>query len=106
MRRIGKLRPVQDESLAEFREAIHEHSSDRHVVAKMLKDAHLFEAALATDLRIASLDTNAHDHFGRLAATYDPLRPIIWVDPDTEGEKAVEWLEDGAPAKPSRRLRR
>src|SRR5216684_8811535 len=32
MERIGKLRRVQDESLAELREAIREHSKDRYVV--------------------------------------------------------------------------
>jgi len=71
----------------------------------MLKDAHLYEAALATDLRIASWDENSHGHFRRLAATFDPLQRILWVNPVTEGERAVEWLESGAPAQRSRRLK-
>jgi hypothetical protein len=99
------LRVRDDESLTELCNAIREHSKDPNLVEKMLKDAHLFEAALATDLRIVSWDTNAHDHFGRLAATHDRLRSILWADPVTEGEKAVEWLESGAPAERSRRLK-
>jgi hypothetical protein len=106
MRKLRKLRPVREETLEELREAIEEHSKDRNVVNWMLKDAHLFEAALATDLRIASGDENARGHFTRLAATFAPLRQIMWVNPVTEGEKAVKWLEGGAPAKRSRQLKR
>jgi hypothetical protein len=105
MRSIGKLRPVRDESVQELREAIQEHSTDSNVVEKMLKDAHLFEAALATDMRVASCDENARGHFSRLAAGFHLLRPIMWVNPITEGELAVDWLEQGAPSKPSRRLK-
>lgn len=106
MMKLKKLRPVTDEESAELREAIEEHSNNAHDVKKMLKDAHLFEAALATDRRIASLDENAHDHFKRLAATFDRLKPIQWVNPVEEGEQAIEWLKDGAPSRPSRRLKR
>ncbi len=72
----------------------------------MLKDAHLIEAALATDSRIASLDETVRGHFSRLAASFAPLRRIMWVNPVTEGEKAVEWLEAGAKAERARRLKR
>jgi hypothetical protein len=106
MMNLRKLQPVQAESSAELREAIEEYSKDRNVVDKMLKDSHLFEAALATDLRIASWDENARGHFTRLAATFAPLRQIMWVNPVTEGEQAVKWLEAGTPAKRSRRLKR
>lgn len=106
MMKLEKLRPVKDEEVEELREAIKEHSKDRNVVENMLKDAHLFEAALATDLRLASWDDNARGHFSRLAVTFTPLRPIMWVDPVTEGEQAVEWLEAGARTQRSRRLKR
>jgi hypothetical protein len=69
MMRLGKLRPVEAEENAELREAINTHSNDSNVVAKMLKDAHLIEAALVTDYRIASRDDNARGHFSRLAQT-------------------------------------
>ncbi len=106
MMNLKKLRTVTDEESAELREAIEEHSKNAHDVKKMLKDAHLFEAALATDRRIASLDENAHDHFKRLAATFDPLKAIQWVNPVDEGEQAIEWLKAGAPSRRSRRLKR
>ena len=106
MRNLRKLRPLREETLKELREAIEEHSPDRNVVDKMLNDAHLFEAALATDLRLASWDENARGHFTRLAATFAPLRQIMWVDPVTESEQALEWLEAGAPFQRSRRLKR
>ncbi len=106
MRNLRKLRPVQNAQLADLREAISEHSDDQGVVDCMLKDAHLFEAALATDLRIASLDENARGHYTRLAASFDPLQHIMWVDPVAEGEQAVKWLEAGAPTRQSRKLKR
>jgi hypothetical protein len=105
MRNLRKLRRVEDETLEELREAIEEHSKDPHVVKDMLKDAHLFEAALATDLRLASLDDNSRGHFSRLAKTVALLGPILWVNPAVEGKAALEWLEKGAPKQSSRRLK-
>jgi hypothetical protein len=105
MLRLNKLQTVRDEPLGELREAINEHSSDPNVVSKMLKDAHLFEAALATDVRIASRDINARGHFARLAAALQALKGIMWVDPTVEGEHAVDWLEKGAPLQRSRLLK-
>jgi hypothetical protein len=76
-----KLRPVKNELLEELRTAIEGHSKDRNVVAIMLKDVHLIEAALATDQRIASLDDAVRGHFSQLAATLDSLPEIVWVKP-------------------------
>ena len=73
-------------------------------VDRYAKDAG-FEAAFATDLRIASWDENARGHFGRLAANFAPLQKIIWVNPVIEGERAVQWLEAGAKAQRWRRLK-
>src|SRR5207245_2592093 len=84
MRNLRKLRRVENETREEMREAIEEHSKDLHVVRKMLKDAHLFEAAFATDLRLASLDENSRGHFRRLAKTVAFLGPIVWVNPAVE----------------------
>jgi hypothetical protein len=77
MRNLRKLRPVQDERLEELRQAIEEHSKDQNVIDKMIKDAHLCEAALATDGRVASLDENARGHFSRLAAAFPALSNIL-----------------------------
>src|SRR5262249_18765026 len=99
-----KLRPVKDEPMEELRAAIEGHSN-KNVARIMLKDAHLIEAALAADSRVASGDESARGHFGRLAATFALLRRIIWINPALEDEQAVEWLKVGAPAKRSRRLK-
>jgi hypothetical protein len=105
MRNLRKLRPVQGETIQDLREAIQQHSKNRSVIERMLKDVHLVEAALATDLRIASGDDNARGHFSRLAASFVPLQSILWVNPITEGEQAIKWLEQGAPDKRARRLK-
>src|SRR5262245_37230002 len=54
MERLGKLRRVVPES--QLPEEIKECKVDAGVEAKMIKDCHLVEAALATDSRVASLD--------------------------------------------------
>lgn len=106
MMNLKKLRPVKDESSEALREAIAEHSRDENIADIMLKDAHLIEAALATDLSIAALDDTARGHFSRLAASYEALRQIIWVNPSIEEEQVIEWLNTGAPAERSRWLDR
>jgi hypothetical protein len=106
MMNLKKLRPVKDERLEELRAAIEEHSEDKNVARIMLKDAHLIEAALATDARIASWEDTVRGHYRRLAASHEPLRRIIWVNPASEEEQVIEWLEEGAPAQRSRRLKR
>ncbi len=106
MMNLKKLRHVKDEALEVLRAAIEEHSGDENVATIMLKDAYLIEAALATDARIASLDDTARGHFCRLAATHEPLRQVIWVNPAIEEEQVIKWLEAGAPAQHSRRLKR
>jgi hypothetical protein len=105
MFKLDKLRRVEDEQSQELRQAITDHSKDRGVVAVMLKDAHLIEAALATDLRIAAMDDAARGHFIGLAETLDPLGRIACVNPAVEDEQVIEWIEKGAPPERSRRLR-
>lgn len=105
MLNLRKLQPVKDEVLEELREAIEWHSNDRNVVAIMLKDVHLIEAALATGRRIAAWDVAARGHFTRLALTFERIRPVNWVDPTVEDEQAIAWVERGAPLERSRRLK-
>lgn len=102
---IGKLRPVPDDPVEEFREAIQTASTDPGVCEAMLHDALLFEAAWASDHRVASLDETVRGHFGRLAASYAQLRLIVWVNPANEAESPCDWLEVGAPDEAGRRLR-
>jgi hypothetical protein len=105
MMNLKKLRPVKDERQEELRQTIERHSLDANVGAIMLKDAHLVEAALATDSRIAALDETVRGHFRRLAATHEPLRRINWVNPAAEDEEVVAWLEEGARLERARRLK-
>jgi hypothetical protein len=105
MRNLRKLQLVQDEALDELREAIEDHSDAPNVVAIMVKDAHLIEAALATGRRIAAQDKAARGHFTRLAATLDLIRLVNWVDPAIEDEQVIAWVERGAPLERFRRLK-
>ena len=70
----------------------------------MLKDAHLLEAALRSDKRIAALDETVRRLFGGLAKTHKPIRPVCWVNPDTEFDDILEWLEAGALADTTKQL--
>jgi hypothetical protein len=102
---LRKVRRVPDEPLDTFREAVEAHSDDAGVVAVMLKDAHLVEAALASDLRIASLDDTVRGHFCRMSSTCQELRQVFWVNPTTPDEGCIPWIESGAPDESSRTLR-
>jgi hypothetical protein len=104
MLRLNKVRAVQAPQ-SELTEAIEDSDVDPGVKAILQKDRHLVEAALATDSRVISLDGTAHFHFIALASTVEYLKPILWVNPETD-QDVVQWLEDGAPDKKSRRLRR
>jgi hypothetical protein len=105
MMNLQKLWHVKDEQSEQLRDAIQGHSLDLNLTAIMLKDAHLLDAALATDSRVASLDDTARGHFRRLAAKLDALKSIMWVNPVVEKESAIDWLERGAPPKPSLRVK-
>jgi len=70
------------------------------------KDAHLVEAALQTDQTVISSDENtARQPFREIAANVPSIGHLIWVNPTRDDERAIEWLQSGAPAEPSRRLR-
>jgi hypothetical protein len=105
MMTLQKLRPVRDEPVGELRETIQGHSKDEGVVAVMLKDVHLIEAALATDFRVASLDDTVRGHYSRLTGQFASLRRALWVKPASEEEQGVDWLEDGARADRFRKLK-
>jgi hypothetical protein len=70
-----------------------------------MKDCHLIEGALFLDKRIASLDEQVRSHLASLANLVDCIKPILWLNPTIAKEKAVHWLENGAPDEKSRRLK-
>ena len=103
---LGKIRKVADAPRADFREAVVDHSPSEGSTKAMLKDAHLIEAALETDRRIASLDEVARGHFSRLSGAHEDLSSIHWTNPASEQDGCLEWLEAGAPEDAARRLRK
>ena len=76
----------------------------KRVVALIEKDRHLLEAALATDQRIASLDDEVRMHLQVHRSRLPEVARICWVNPDARAERAVAWLESGAPADQFRTL--
>lgn len=101
---LGKIRKVADAPRADFREAVVIHSPNEGATKAMLKDAHLIEAALETDRRIASLDDTARGHFSRMSQAYEELCAIHWTNPASERKACLEWLEAGAPEDADRLL--
>ena len=70
----------------------------------VLKDAHLVEASLATDLTICSRDEEVRALFNNASSRVIELRNIVWVNPTQEDEHALQWLRDGALDEPERKL--
>jgi hypothetical protein len=104
MLKLNKLIPVN--CVEAIRDSVENHCDDPAILALVLKDCHLVQAALATDHRIASLDDQVRGHFTDLAEAVKVLRPILWLNPAVVDEAAVEWLERGAPDEQKRRLKK
>ena len=68
------------------------------------KDAHLLEAAIATDRLVSSRDDHARSVFRDVAVSVQELRPIVWINPTRCEESPLGWLLDGARAEPHRML--
>ena len=105
MQNLRKLRTVADSPGHELLSQFVAEVSDRSLRAIIEKDAHLLVAALETDQRIASLDDAVRGHLASLSERHTQLGAICWVNPCVEAERAVKWLESGAPADASRQLR-
>ncbi len=104
MFRMRKVRVVPDEPIDDLRDAIRDNFDDAGIVALLIKDVHLVEAALASDQRIASLDETARHHFGQATVFSNELAAIHWVNPTRESETVGDWLEAGMPQDPARCL--
>ncbi len=64
----------------------------------------LIEAALAADRIVASNDDTVRHLFSSASQKVAALRQVMWVNPTTEEEKPIEWLEGGAPDEAERHL--
>jgi len=108
MRRMfsrGKVAKIQTDVVD--RQVLHDVektvNSDGEIDA-VRKDIHLIHAALAADRSIVSCDETARRLFGDASSAVPDLSPIVWVNPDREEEKPIQWLKDGAEAEPDRML--
>lgn len=94
MRRVVKLAVDPDHGLAERIELANQ---PEKALDAMKKDMLLIDAARATDRRIVSLDDRARGYFSKASCSVGELGEILWVNPASEDERPVQWLEDGAP---------
>lgn len=101
-----KVERVVDCANLALREQLERCGAALRVTNAMLKDAHLLEAALATDGIVASRDEKARGAFRAASEVVSLLRRVVWVNPDRADESAISWLEAGAPPEPSRCLRK
>lgn len=76
------------------------------IVAIVVKDAHLLEAALATDRIVLSMDETAYYHFCDAAATLSQIRPVMWANPERAADDCITWLTTGAKPETKRRIGR
>jgi hypothetical protein len=84
----------------ELREAIELAAATPKGARIMEKDAHLVEAALATERTVTSRDDEARGWFARTVERIPRLAKVVWVNPDMPEEEPIEWLRAGA--KPDR----
>ncbi len=70
----------------------------------MEKDAHLLEAAVATDGIVISKEKVVRALFRQAAVEIQEIRSVLWANPVLEGEQVVSWLQSGARVERSRTL--
>lgn len=68
------------------------------------KDAHLIEAACATDRIVVSLDDVVRGHLCDVCPQVSEVREILWANPAREEERVPSWLERGARMEKKRKL--
>jgi len=100
-KKVARSQVVENEAI---RTSIHTFDLSDKECAAVLKDAHLIEAALETDLRVVSLDEEARGLLRKMAQSVNPLKQILWVNPTRDEEHTIEWLEGGAEDEEARQL--
>ncbi len=103
MRKVVFIDPAKSTS-EDLCQQLEKMASSEKAREAMLKDAHLLEAALASDQIVASMDETVRDLFSRASKNVGEIRPVVWVNPDLEEEKITEWLENGADPEKKRQL--
>lgn len=64
-------------------------------LAAVLKDAHLLEAASATDGRVLSKDAKARNLFRRACPALGVNKTILWGDLTGSPEEVIDWVQIG-----------
>jgi hypothetical protein len=89
---------------AALREAIEDAAETERGRSARLKDAHLVEAAQATDRTVVSLDDTVRGLFGAASKRVRVLGTVVWANPGHEAEDCSTWLDEGAPPDKHRQL--
>ncbi|MFL6276724.1 MAG: hypothetical protein ACJ74G_16165 [Blastocatellia bacterium] len=100
-RKLHIIDVALDDHLRERIRRVATRTQDRET---MLKDAHLLEAAIATDQVVISLDETVRVLFVTAAIRVGEIRRILWANPDKIEEDCVSWLERGARSERRRQL--
>lgn len=70
----------------------------------VLKDAHLLEAAAASDMRVISKDCTAKELFQKGCPLPDPYGHIQWADATRQPDETLLWIQEGCPDRPEWRI--
>lgn len=93
-KKLVVLPPAENQAL---REQIDQENVSDSAKAAMLKDCHMIEAALCSDMRIVSMDDTAKALYNEASIRIRELQQICWVNPLDNPLELKIWLEDGAP---------
>ena len=108
MASTARIVDVSGERDHELREALDQAAAEKEAGGIMQKDAHLIEAALATEPTVTSRDDRARGWFARTAGRILRLARIVWVNPGrTRGgaDRVAEGRCEVGASEDSRRVR-
>lgn len=92
-RRLDRIKCRQNPRLRKSMKRI---ARDPGVLGIVMKDVFLVEAALQTDKTVASLDDEARYHFAHISHYIGVLARVIWVNPATQSDSVITWVQQGA----------
>jgi len=101
-----KLIMLTEDQLTSLESRLSQADDDPSLLAIMIKDRLLLEAALGADKRILSIDDRVRHQLRAHIARLPELRSIHWANPCTQDEQVVVWLQAGAPDDRDRQLGR
>ena len=91
-----KLKLLNLEEREDLRHQIELENIPRMQKNAMLKDCHLIEAAIMTGRSIIALDIAARNLFGEASENILEIQNILWINPTTDQEHVMAWLEGAA----------